>query len=123
MSLEFLQPRSIFGLADRPFAMAIAPNELEHSSGDDDGIFSSTGNVSTQDHNEKISNDLEVSRSRNNGSVGDDDPFGDETNAEVKYRTMTWWSVTSFKYLYPGQLKEGAQAGRNEYAVQARTHE
>ena len=24
-----------------------------------------------------------------------DDPFGDETNAEVKYRVMAWWLVTT----------------------------
>lgn len=78
--------------------MATAQHEQEHFSGDD-GIVSSTGNVSTQDHIEKISSDLEIARPKNNGSVGKDDPFGDETNSEVKYRTMEWWSVTLFKYL------------------------
>ena len=24
-------------------------------------------------------------------STNSDDPFGDETNSEVKYRTMRWW--------------------------------
>lgn len=26
-------------------------------------------------------------------SIGKDDPFGDETNAEVKYRTLAWWQA------------------------------
>ena len=25
------------------------------------------------------------------GYKGKEDPFGDETNAEVKYKTMKWW--------------------------------
>ena len=25
------------------------------------------------------------------GHQGKDDPFGDETNSEIKYRTMKWW--------------------------------
>ena len=25
------------------------------------------------------------------GYKGKNDPFGDETNSEVKYRTMRWW--------------------------------
>lgn len=25
----------------------------------------------------------------------DDDPFGDEENSEVKYRTLRWWCVSS----------------------------
>jgi hypothetical protein len=31
-----------------------------------------------------------------------DDPFGDETNNEVKYRTMTWWQVAvTMMYVHP----------------------
>ena len=29
------------------------------------------------------------------GYEGKDDPFGDETNAEVKYKVMAWWQVSS----------------------------
>ena len=40
------------------------------------------------------SNDVEtrpsVSEKRRSGAY-DDDPFGDEENSEVKYRTLRWW--------------------------------
>ena len=29
--------------------------------------------------------------SNNDGDNGKDDPFGDETNSEVKYKTLHWW--------------------------------
>ena len=28
---------------------------------------------------------------RNTRSTGKDDPFGDESNSEVKYKVMAWW--------------------------------
>ena len=65
----------------------MANNNHEHGFGD--GLVS--GNRSSQDHNEKAGGDLEVAPSRSRGSMGKKDPFGDETNADVKYRTMAWW--------------------------------
>lgn len=29
------------------------------------------------------------------GEKGKQDPFGDESNSEVKYRTMEWWLVST----------------------------
>ena len=46
------------------------------------------------DSNEKVRGDVEGGRAepRNSvGSKGKEDPFGDEENSEVKYRTMAWW--------------------------------
>ena len=55
----------------------------------------SNGNHSNQKHNEDPSSDVEVSLS--NGSMNKKDPFGDEENSEVKYRTLAWWLVASFR--------------------------
>ena len=48
--------------------------------------------------NRTASNDVEtrpsVSEKRRSGAH-DDDPFGDEENSEVKYRTLRWWSVST----------------------------
>ena len=44
------------------------------------------------DGNEKVSDEEEAARPRNSiGYKGKEDPFGDESNSEVKYRTMEWW--------------------------------
>lgn len=39
-------------------------------------------------------------RRRSSVSVmaGRSDPFGDETEAEIKYRTMSWWHASMSKY-------------------------
>lgn len=76
----------------------MAMGEQEHDYGDDgpvNGNGNGNGNYSGQTYDEKPGSDLEVNPSNSEGSTGKDDPFGDETNSEVKYRTMTWWSVTS----------------------------
>lgn len=52
----------------------------------------------TDDSKEKVSDDLE-GRAEPRSSVGSkekEDPFGDESNSEVKYRTMAWWWVPLF---------------------------
>ena len=42
--------------------------------------------------NGKLSSDAEYGQPRASvGYKGKDDPFGDETNSEVKYRVMAWW--------------------------------
>ena len=66
----------------------MAGNNHEHGYGDD-GLVS--GSRSSQDHNEKASSDLKVPPSSSRGFKGKADPFGNETNADVKYRTMAWW--------------------------------
>lgn len=45
------------------------------------------------DSKEKVSDDLEGRAEPRSsvGSKGKEDPFGDESNSEVKYRTMAWW--------------------------------
>ncbi len=53
-------------------------------------LINSHGDHSSQD-DEKFNNDLEVGPAKSKRSVGKEDPFGDETNSEVKYRTMAWW--------------------------------
>ncbi|MCJ1468030.1 hypothetical protein MMC07_006656 [Pseudocyphellaria aurata] len=48
------------------------------------------------DSNEKVEDDLEGAPAEPKSSVGSkekDDPFGDESNSEVKYRTMAWWQA------------------------------
>lgn len=50
----------------------------------------------TYDGKEKVGNDVEGGQREARNSSGDsekEDPFGDESNSEVKYRTMAWWSV------------------------------
>ena len=49
------------------------------------------GHGSSQDYNEKSGSDLEVGPSKSKGSLRNEDPFGDETDSEVKYRTLAWW--------------------------------
>ncbi|KAL1637241.1 T-complex protein 1 subunit eta [Diplodia intermedia] len=36
--------------------------------------------------------------------VGRSDPFGDETNAEIKYRTMSWWHASMTIGIVPGVI-------------------
>lgn len=43
--------------------------------------------------------------SENASRADSDDPFGDETNAEVKYRVMAWWLVMKILIRAPLQLK------------------
>lgn len=41
---------------------------------------------------EKSSSDAEYGQPRSSvGYKGKEDPFGDESKSEVKYRTMAWW--------------------------------
>lgn len=68
----------------------MATNDYKHGYGGD-GLVN--GNSSSQDYDEKARSDFEVVPSKSKGSMGKDDPFGDETNSEVKYRTMAWWQA------------------------------
>ena len=40
---------------------------------------------------EKLENGADKGRSTSISYKGKEDQFGDETNSEVKYRTMAWW--------------------------------
>lgn len=99
----------------------MASNDYKHGYGGD-GLVN--GNSSSQDYDEKARSDFEVVPSKSKGSMGKDDPFGDETNSEVKYRTMAWWSVASseFQAYLTTRLIACSQASGNEYAAQARDH-
>ena len=63
------------------------------SSYGDNGVVNGNGYNSSQDFDERASGDLEVNSPKPQASKKKDDPFGDETKAEVKYRTMAWWLV------------------------------
>ena len=72
----------------------MATKEHEHGYGDED-LVKGDVKYSSQVYDEKPGSDPEVNPSSGEGSAGKDDPFGDETNSDIKYRTMTWWSVVS----------------------------
>ncbi|KAL6714821.1 hypothetical protein ACLMJK_007081 [Lecanora helva] len=60
----------------------------------DNGIVDDQGYKPEYGSDEKYgSDDAEKGPSRAIGYKGKDDPFGDETNSEVKYRTMAWWQA------------------------------
>ena len=90
----------------------MATKEQEQGYGAD-GLVDGKGNPSSQEYDEKVGSDLEVGPSKSKGSMGKDDPFGDETNSEVKYRTMAWWSVVSaslYSYHSADSMFTGKQA-------------
>lgn len=62
-----------------------------------DGVVNGSDNYLRQDYDERAGSDLEVNSPIPQASDKKDDPFGDETNSEVKYRTMAWWLVVSPK--------------------------
>lgn len=97
----------------------MATKEHEHGYGAD-GLVEGNGNPPSQECDEKVGSDLEVGPSKGKGSVGKEDPFGDETNSEVKYRTMAWWSVALPVFIPISRLTACSQASRHEYAIQAR---
>ena len=47
----------------------------------------------SEDSKEKTSGEAEEGQTfpLSKGYKGKDDPFGDESSSEVKYRTMQWW--------------------------------
>lgn len=75
----------------------MAIGEQEHGYAED-GLVHGNGNHSDQTYDEKPGSDLEVNPSNSVDSTAKDDPFGDETDSEVKYRTMSWWSVMSWSF-------------------------
>lgn len=55
-----------------------------------DRVSASTGEVLNDD----VEGGNALMRRRGSRSTDEkSDPFGDESNSEVKYRTMAWWSV------------------------------
>lgn len=78
---------SIYFLPDGPscVAMNIEATPLDqHLRAPETSIFT-TCRVPLKD------DDVRVSRAR---SLGGGDPFGDERNMDVRYKTMFWWYVT-----------------------------
>ncbi|CAF9914605.1 hypothetical protein IMSHALPRED_001958 [Imshaugia aleurites] len=72
----------------------MAAKEYKHSSGDNSVVDGSgNSNNSSQDYDDKASSDVEVAPSQSEGSMRRDEPFGDETNSELKYRIMAWWQA------------------------------
>jgi hypothetical protein len=68
----------------------MAENSHRHGYGYDvggDGKERQPGNGS----DENLENGMEKGNSRSVSNKDSEDPFGDETNSEVKYRTMAWW--------------------------------
>ena len=57
----------------------------------DDGVLNGQGHQPEYTSEETYGSDSEKGPSRAIGFKGKDDPFGDETHSEVKYRTMAWW--------------------------------
>lgn len=56
------------------------------------GAKEENGQNGEYEGNEKVSDEEKAARPRNSvGYEGKNDPFGDESNSEVKYRTMEWW--------------------------------
>lgn len=68
-------------------------NECKHSYGED-SIVNANDNYSNPDYNAKGGSDPEIGPSKTKSPVLKTDPFGDETNSEVKYKSMAWWLVT-----------------------------
>ena len=64
---------------------------MDHSQyeGSENG-FGNGGSLQEK-HNGGSLNDASAQKPMNDFNKGD--PFGDETNAEVKYRTMSWWQA------------------------------
>lgn len=67
--------------------MAVTEQEKEFIA---DRASSSTGETSNDDV--EGGNAL-IGRRDSRSTDEKSDPFGDESNSEVKYRTMAWWSV------------------------------
>ena len=60
-------------------------------------------NNDAYDSNEKVRKDVEGAQGEPRNIAGNkekEDPFGDESNSEVKYRTMAWWSVAPFSNIF-----------------------
>lgn len=56
-----------------------------------DGVLNGQEYQPEYGNEENNGGDTEKGPSRAIGYKGKDDPFGDETHSEVKYRTMAWW--------------------------------
>ena len=70
--------------------MAVKEHEQGHG---DISSLNGNGDDSSHNYDEKPGSDPEAGPSKISRSQAD--PFGDERNSEVKYRTLTWWSVSS----------------------------
>lgn len=57
----------------------------------EDGVMHNTDYKPDSGSDERYGGDSEKGPAVGVGYKGKEDPFGDETNSEVKYRTMAWW--------------------------------
>ena len=57
----------------------------------EDGVLNGQAYKPDYGNDEKYGSDAEKGPSSSVGLKEKDDPFGDETNSEVKYKTMAWW--------------------------------
>lgn len=69
----------------------MATKGYRHGDISDDGVLEEKEYQPQHNSEERYSGDAEKGPTKNVGYKGKDDPFGDETNSEVKYRTMAWW--------------------------------
>lgn len=87
--------------------MAVTKPEKEFIA---DRASSTTGEVSNDD----VEGGHALIRRRDSRSTDEkSDPFGDESNSEVKYRTMAWWSVSRLDAFDCVLIRK--QASWNEY--------
>lgn len=88
---------------------------------EDNGVVNGNGNGNClgQDPDKMADSNLEVNPPKSEDSTKKDHPFGNETNSEIKYRTLTWWLVASLKFPSMTRLIASSQAMWNAYAVEA----
>ena len=69
----------------------MANNTYRKEYGNDDGVLNNGDYQPAYSSNEGYNGDAEKGPKVAVEYNGKEDPFGDETNSEVKYRTMAWW--------------------------------
>ncbi len=80
---------------------------------EDNGVINGKGRQ-PESGSERDGHDTERGQSRAIGYKGKDEPFGDETNSEVKYRTMAWW-YEPLNTWSDRHSNEVSQASRNDH--------
>lgn len=97
----------------------MASDEHKNAYGDQSVVISN-GNYLGQQISRRAGSDLEVNSPESKDSTTKDEPFGDETNSEVKYKTMTWWLVASPGFPSKTGLMISSQAMWNEFEIETR---
>ena len=86
----------------------------------DQGVVNGNDNYLSQQISISAGSDLEVNSPESKDSTKNDDPFGNETNSQVKYRTMTWWSVASPQISFYDSANNSIFTGNVECVCQLR---